>query len=294
MRMMNYITILCVGIGISCSTPKQPAAYVNPFISTQGDHGHWPPAALVPFGKVELCPDTYPGSLTAHGDLAHSGYDYSDRHIRGFSHLRQSSSGGVGIFDRAGIISIVPFTGEKTDTFFVNPVLEIDKTTEIAQAGYYSVALMQDDIKAEFTATQNVGMHRYTFPEGSDVKIFLNTGNRSLGMTTLQKDDHTIEGAVNGYYFVLRSKSPIKQISTWEEQELTQGNSFSGSAGNGIVCDFGKSSEEILVKVGISFTGMEAAYQNLDKDTPGWDFDQIKENAFIAWNEVLSNIEVIG
>ena len=123
MRMMNYITILCVGIGISCSTPKQPAAYVNPFISTQGDHGHWPPAALVPFGKVELCPDTYPGSLTAHGDLAHSGYDYSDRHIRGFSHLRQSSSGGVGIFDRAGIISIVPFTGEKTDTFFGNPVL---------------------------------------------------------------------------------------------------------------------------------------------------------------------------
>ena len=294
MRMMNYITILCVGIGISCSTPKQPAAYVNPFISTQGDHGHWPPAALVPFGKVELCPDTYPGSLTAHGDLAHSGYDYSDRHIRGFSHLRQSSSGGVGIFDRAGIISIVPFTGEKTDTFFVNPVLEIDKTTEIAQAGYYSVALMQDDIKAEFTATQNVGMHRYTFPEGSDVKIFLNTGNRSLGMTTLQKDDHTIEGSVNGYYFVLRSKSPIKQISTWEEQELTPGNSFSGSAGNGIVCDFGKSSEEILVKVGISFTGMEAAYQNLDKDTPGWDFDQIKENAFIAWNEVLSNIEVKG
>jgi predicted alpha-1,2-mannosidase len=283
-----------VWVVISCSNPKQSAEYVNPFICTQGDHGQWLPAALVPFGKVELCPDTYPGSLTGHGDLAHSGYDYSDLHARGFSHLHRGSSGGGSIYDRAGILSIVPFTGEKNDTFYINPVLEIDKASEKAQAGYYSVRLAQDDIKAELTATQNVGIHRYTFPSGSDVRIFLNTGNRSLGMLSVQKDDHTIEGLVNGYYFVLKSKTPVKETIIWENCELTTGKSLGGIAGNGIVCDFGKSDEKLLIKVGISFTGIDAAYQNLNEDCPGWDFDQLKEDAFNAWNEVLSSIEVKG
>lgn len=294
MRKIYYILLLCVGIGISCSTPKQPAAYVNPFICTQGDHGHWLPAALTPFGKVELCPDTYPGSLTAHGNLAHSGYDYSDQHVRGFSHLHRGSSGGTGIHDRAGIISIVPFTGEKTDTFFINPVLEIDKTSEFAKAGYYAVTLTEDHIKAELTATQNVGMHRYTFPEGSDGKIFLNTGNRSLGMISSLKDEHTIEGSVDGFYFVLKSNTPITTTTVWENDTLIAGDALNGIVGNGIVCDFNQTSEEIRFKVGISFTGLEAAYENMEHDCPGWDFDQVKEDAFAEWNEVLGSIEVEG
>ena len=286
--------LLCSLLIISCSKYKQPAAYVNPFICTQGDHGHWLPSALTPFGKVELCPDTYPGSLTAHGNLAHSGYDYSDRHVRGFSHLHRGSSGGGSIHDRAGVISIVPFTGEKTDTFFINPVLEIDKTSEFAKAGYYAVTLTEDHIKAELTATQNVGMHRYTFPEGSDGKIFLNTGNRSLGMISSLKDEHTIEGSVDGFYFVLKSNTPITTTTVWENDTLIAGDALNGIVGNGIVCDFNQTSEEIRFKVGISFTGLEAAYENMEHDCPGWDFDQVKEDAFAEWNEVLGSIEVEG
>ena len=221
-------------------------------------------------------------------------YDYSDWHIPSFSHLHRGSSGGTGIHDRAGIISIVPFTGEKTDTFFINPVLEIDKTSEFAKAGYYAVTLTEDHIKAELTATQNVGMHRYTFPEGSDGKIFLNTGNRSLGMISSLKDEHTIEGSVDGFYFVLKSNTPITTTTVWENDTIIAGDALNGIVGNGIVCDFNQTSEEIRFKVGISFTGLEAAYENMEHDCPGWDFDQVKEDAFAEWNKVLGSIEVEG
>ena len=286
--------LFCSLILISCSESKQPAEYVNPFICTQGDHGHWLPAALIPFGKVELCPDTYPGSLTGHGDLAHSGYDYSDHQIRGFSHLHRGSSGGGSIHDRSGIISIVPFTGEKADTFFINPVLEIDKESEKAKAGYYTVFMPQDKIKAELTATQNVGIHRYTFPKSSNVRVFLNAGNRSLGMSCVYKDDYTIEGTVNGYFFVMKSKTPVRQALVWADGKLIAGKSLSGIAGSGMVCDFGVLGEELLIKVGISFTSIDAARQNLKEDCPNWNFDQKREDAFRAWNDVLKKIGVEG
>lgn len=136
----KIVALICLSLWIfnSCRTGK-PVDYVDPFICTQGDHGQWLPAALVPFGLVELCPDTWPGSLTADGDFAHSGYDWSDDHIRGFSHLHRGSSGGTTIHDRSGLISIVPFSDDPGETFFQDPVIEIDKSTEKAEAGYYSV-----------------------------------------------------------------------------------------------------------------------------------------------------------
>jgi putative alpha-1,2-mannosidase len=148
---------------------KQPVEYVDPFICTQGDHGHWLPAAVVPSGLVELCPDTYPGSLTADGDLAHSGYDYSDGQMRGFSHFHHPSSGGTSIYDRSGLLSVIPFVAVSADTFFRNPVVRFDKLSERARAGYYSARLTRENILAELSALSHVGYHKYTFTEGISI-----------------------------------------------------------------------------------------------------------------------------
>ena len=155
---------------------KRPVDYVNPFICTKGDHGQWLPAALVPFGLVELCPDTYPGSLTGNGDCAHSGYDFSDRQIRGFSNFHKGSSGGTSIVDRAGFLSVIPFVNA-TDTFYRCPVADIDKKTEKASPGYYAVALPKENIEAELTALTHVGVHKYTFQKGQAARLFLYEGN---------------------------------------------------------------------------------------------------------------------
>jgi len=159
MKKYKYFFLLFMLLAVISCQEKHPVDYVDPFICTQGDHGHWHPSALVPFGFVKLGPDTYPGSLTGSGNLAHSGYDYSDKRIRGFNHFRNGSSGGARIYDRAGLLSVIPYITIPVDTFFNNPVVDIDKKSEIARPGYYSVRLSKDNILAELTASAHIGNH---------------------------------------------------------------------------------------------------------------------------------------
>lgn len=290
------IIVILVLLLNSCSTQsKRPVDYVDPFICTQGDHGHWLPAALVPFGLVELCPDTYPGSLTADGDLAHSGYDYSDNQIRGFSHMHRGSSGGGSIHDRAGLISLVPFAHAPADTFFINPVLDIDKKTETATAGYYRVHLTQDDILAELTATGRVGVHRYTFRKQEPAKLFLNSGKRGQAISCTLVSPSRIEGAVGNRYFVAEFDSPVLKTSVWTGSQLEDGKSIEMQARGGLVCEFGELKDQPLhVKVGLSLTSIEAAAKNLEAECPGWDFAAVSGKADKAWNDILSAINVSG
>ena len=143
MKKMTYFMVLlvCFYIGCSVGTKKQPVDFVDPFICTEGDHGHWHPSALVPFGQIKLGPDTYPSSLTGDGDWAHSGYNYADNEVRGFSHFHRGSSGGGSISDRAGNFSFFPFVESIEDISLDNPVIGFDKSTQKAQAGYYTVTL---------------------------------------------------------------------------------------------------------------------------------------------------------
>mgnify|MGYP002391335817 CR=1 FL=1 len=297
----QYFTVLSVMmlilLFVSCSQQKEklPVDYVNPFICTQDDHGQWLPAALVPFGLVELCPDTYPGSLIGDGDFAHSGYNYSDNKVRGFSHLHKGSSGGTKIHDRAGLISLVPFSHSPVNNFFVNPILDIDKQTETAKAGYYSVCLLQDNILAELTATEHVGMHRYTFQNGKTAKIFLNSGNRNNSVSCTIAEPSRLEGSVGNKYFVVEFNSPVTAAFVWDGSSVEEGNSLDNQIGGGLICEFGKPGNKVLqIKVGISLTSIDAAKKNMEAECPNWDFNGTCKKAATAWNDILSKIKIQG
>jgi len=294
----NILTAIIVLFSFSSciqQKEKQPVDYVDPFICTQDDHGQWLPAALVPFGLVELCPDTYPGSLTADGDFAHGGYNYSDNKIRGFSHLHKGSSGGGSIHDRAGLISLVPYSHLPADLFFTNPVLDIDKKTETATAGYYKVHLIQDNIMAELTAAEHVGIHRYTFQKGKTAKIFLNSGSRNNSVSCKLIAPSRIEGFVGNKYFVVEFDSPVTKTSVWNGSDVENGNETSNQPAGGLVCEFGKlANNQLQIKVGISLTGIDAAQKNMEAECAGWDFDGTHEKAITAWNDILSKIHVKG
>lgn len=300
-KLEKYFTllpaILLILLFDSCSQQKEkrPVDYVDPFICTQDDHGQWLPAALVPFGLVELCPDSYPGSLTADGDFAHGGYNYSDSQVRGFSHLHKGSSGGGSIHDRAGLISLVPYSHSPVDTFFTNPVLDIDKNTETAEAGYYKAHLTREDILAELTTTEHVGVHRYTFPDGKPAKIFLNSGNRNYSISCTLAAPSQLEGSIGNKYFVVEFNSPVTKTSVWNGSAVDTGNTTGDQAGEGLICEFGElANSELQVKVGISLTGIDAAKKNMEAECPGWDFDKTRESATTAWNDILSKIQVKG
>jgi len=279
---------------------KVPADYVDPFICSQGDHGQWIPSALVPFGIIQLCPDTYPGSLTASGDFAHGGYDYSDSALRGFSHFHKPSSGGTAIYDRSGTLSVFPYTGNPDSEFFISPIAGFDKETETARAGYYSAHLVKDDILAELTAAPHVGIHRYIFPKGQDAKIFLFEGNRgrSRHFSFTLVDEYTVEGELGtwgGVYFTMKLYSPVKSTQVWNGKALTEGNNIEKVNGAGLIMNFGDlQGKPLEMKVGVSLTSLEAARKNLATQCPSGDFDFYRQKAFNEWNDKLSRIKVEG
>ncbi len=279
---------------------KRPVDYVDPFICTQGDHGHWLPAALVPFGLVELGPDTYPGSLTADGDFAHSGYDFSDGQIRGFSHFHKGSSGGTTIGDRAGLLSLVPFVDAPED-FYRSPIRKIDKKTEKVRPGYYSVRLPEEQIQAELTADTHVGIHRYSFPAGKQARLFFYEGNRprSSGIAFSLQGNRQLQGVqycYGGIYFLAKFNVPVQSVKIWNGTTLTEGSTQEKRPSGGMVCEFGDlAGRPLEIRVGVSLTSLEAARKNLETECPDpLGFEKIENKALEAWNRKLVSIEVTG
>lgn len=290
-----YIVFFLLIIGCTKEKPK-PTDYVNPFICTEGDHGQWHPSALVPFGLVKLGPDTYPSSLESNGDwgLAHSGYNYADTIIRGFSHFRRGSAGGK---MRVGRFSFMPFTADNPGKEWVkHPIAGIDKRTEITRPGFYSVSLNKENIQAELTATTFTGFHRYIFPTGKAAKIFIYNGSNGLEQNLSFKivNNKKIEGIVDmsgGIYFTLEFSQSVQKIEVWDGEKFaeTENREISG----GIVCRFGvMEGKPLLIKAGVSLTGLEAAKQNMEKECPHWDFEKTREQALERWNDKLSRIKV--
>ncbi len=299
MKKSIHIQLTVFFLLIICAVDAQNsnyASYVNPFIGT-GGHGHTFPGATVPFGMVQLSPDT---RIDGSWDGC-SGYHHSDSIIYGFSHTHLS---GTGCSDY-GDIAILPFTKyknedkEKTENFdYKNYASTFSHKNEKASAGYYSVK-MDNNILAEFTATTRVGLHKYTFPKNEEARIVVQLDHRDKTLESDMKviDNKTIEGfrrseawAKDQYiYFVIEFSEPFKKedgiftISVHEKTSTTKFNRFFFENLNG---------KPLYIKVGISNVSIEGARKNLNTELPHWDFDKVKKDAEALWNKELSKIEV--
>lgn len=269
--------------------------FVNPFIGT-GGHGHTFPGATVPFGMVQLSPDT---RIDGSWDGC-SGYHYSDKKIYGFSHTHLS---GTGCSDY-GDIMLMPMTGkasiekEKYATTFKHE-------NEKAEAGYYSVKL-ENKILAEFTASTRAGFHKYTFPntKGGSIIIDLTHRDKSLESYIKITGKNTLEGmrvseawAKKQYvYFAVE----FSEDFTWEvfvddksqKDVLLKDNYYSGKNVKTILSFRTKNNKTIYSKVGISQTGIDGAKKNLQTEIPHWDFEKTRSEAKALWNKELSKIDV--
>ena len=264
---------------------------VDPFIGT-GDHGHTYPGAAYPFGQIQLSPD----NGTQGWDWC-SGYHYSDSIVAGFSHLHLS---GTGIGDLADI-SFLPVTsdvtfkeGEKNNEFVSRYAGKYKHNQEVAKAGYYSVILKNNGIKAEFTVTERAGLHRYTFPEGGENNLLINLGfaiNWDKPYKTSLKvvDSLLVTGfrlshgwaADQHVFFAVRFSTPISK------SVITAVGGDERSLG---LLKFNK--KQVLAKVGISSVSVDNALANLDGSLPGWDFEATQKAASDAWEKELSKIRI--
>lgn len=270
---------------------KDFTKYVGPFVGT-GGHGHTFPGPTMPFGMVQLSPDT-----RLKGWDGCSGYHYSDKLIYGFSHTHLS---GTGCSDYGDIL-LVPTVGKPqfSNKKYSSP---FKKESEKASAGYYSVFLDKPKVKVELTATTRTGLHKYTFPKSSSSNIILDlthrdfakqgeiniTGNNEISGTRVSKQwaDNQI------LYFVIQFSKPFVKSGVVKADVANENSKHdTGSLLKAFVSFETTDGEVIYAKVGISAVSVEGARKNLNAEQPAFDFDKTVADAKAAWNKELSRIE---
>lgn len=230
-----------------------------------------------------------------------SGYHYSDSLIYGFSHTHLS---GTGVADYCDILFMPFLNGVRLEpSEYASP---FKKKKEKAEAGYYSVFLERDRIKCELTATERVGVHRYTFPENAEkgeILIDLRHRDEVLDAQLSVVNDHEISGyriskswaKEQHVYFVARFSRPFSNSVLLDMQKTPReaNPSVTSKAIVGVL-DFYNDGGPIVVTVGISGTSIEGARKNLEAECAHFDFDQVKAETQAKWTAQLSKVEVEG
>ncbi len=253
----------------ACSSPPDPMKEVNVFNGTAAA-GNTYPGATVPFGAVQLSPDTDPG-------LA-SGYHYDHETILGFSHTHLSGTG-------------CPDLGD----FLVTPGLNqarpmgFSHENEEASPGYYKVQL--ESVVAELTAWEHTGYHRYTFKVPGKRVILVDARYCQGGWCTPTQVSLRVEGKelighrrVNGWAIdrdIYLSAEFSEPFVSAEEVEAGK-----------ILFTFPDEVREVCMVAGLSGTGEEGARKNREAEAMG--FDEALARAQARWAEALGTIQVKG
>ncbi|WP_294275641.1 GH92 family glycosyl hydrolase [uncultured Chryseobacterium sp.] len=308
---------------------EKPLHYVNPLIGTE-KMGHTYPGATVPFGAVQLSPETdtlsYAVNGKYNGDVYKycAGYRYEDKTIVGFSATHFSGTGHSDLGDflimpTTGPLQLNPGTASNPEKGYRS---RFSHQNEKAEAGYYRVQLDDERILAELTATTRTGVHRYTFPKSDQAHIIFdlmagiyNYDGKNIWTYARVENNTTVTGyrQTNGWartrtvYFAMKFSKPFKsygqknydgkQVYNGFWRKFDQTRNFPEIAGKNLKMhfDFTTSDHEAIeIRLAISPVSQANALENLEKETGNLSFDQIKVNAQELWNKELSKIAIRG
>jgi predicted alpha-1,2-mannosidase len=283
------------------SNAEEPVASVNPMIGT-ATVGHTFPGAVVPFGMVQLSPDT-----GTDGWEHCSGYHYEDNTILGFSHTHLSGTGCSDLGDilfqpTVGPVRMDEGDASKPASGYRSSFSHADET---ASPGYYRVLLKDYGINVELTATAHAGLHQYTFPASDQAHVIIDLahgiGSHSEDSALLFEDAQTISGYRRSsgwannktFYFVASFSRPfashdfVSDGLDYPEARFAKGKDVRGHV------DFTtKTGDKILVRIGLSPVSVEEARKNLQAEIPNWNFDATAAAARAAWNRELGTVEI--
>lgn len=298
-RLVNLLAAFI--LSVNCISAQNLTRWVNPFIGTGAVQsslsGNNYPGATVPFGMVQLSPDTREAPDWAQA----SGYDYNDSIIYGFSHTRLSGTGASDFID----ILLFPTISDKRKSTFTHQ-------HEQARPGYYQVLLKDEKIQAELTASVHVGVHCYTCSDGDQLKLWLdldhsaNKGswNRRIIQSQLRMVSPTV---VEGYriitgwaklrkiYFHLEFSQPVLSNQLYDGNRMYENTPvINGTELRGLFCFDKKWNKELICKVALSPVSIENARLNMATEVPGWDFEYIARAAETSWEKELRKIIIQG
>jgi predicted alpha-1,2-mannosidase len=318
-RLLPGLLAVALAFPAYAAQPAGHAAEVDPRIGTGGD-GHTFPGATVPFGMIQLSPDTAMPDFKHAYKLA-AGYQYGDPTIMGFSHTHFSGSGHSDLGD----VLVMPIAGDvrldagdpaKPGSGYRS---RFSHDSEVEQAGYYAVTLADYGVRAELTAGRRVGWHRYTYPAGKPAHVLLDLRpsiydyqGKVLWSSLRVHQDGTVTGCrqTNGWApgrelcFAMKFSAPMASRTLYNRDTDAPYKGFKGpghqaedhdaQSGRALVgvFDFGALNKPLEVKVAISSVSEDNAVANLSADGDGWDFDKRRGEARDSWNKALATIDV--
>lgn len=323
-RLSIILSLFLVACGISA---QDKVSYVNPMIGTV-KMGHTFPGACVPHGIVQLSPDTDTIPHNVNGQYQKdaykycAGYQHDDNTIVGFSHTHFSGTGhsdlgDILIMPITGVLKFNPGTADNPDSGYRS---RFSHNTEISRPGYYEVVLDDYKVKAQLTATERVGVHKYTFPSNEKQQVLLdlvhgiyNYDGKVLWASLRVENDTLVTGCriTNGWsrenytYFAISLSKPIKDygyvdrekpkyVGFWRKFDMQK--NFPEIAGRKIVTyfDFGIDNTPLVIKVALSAVSTQGAVKNLEAEAKNKSFDQIVAEASGKWAKELDVIDVKG
>ncbi|HKJ86157.1 MAG TPA: GH92 family glycosyl hydrolase, partial [Spirochaetia bacterium] len=273
-----------------------PADWVDPLIDTANRRFFFFSSACRPFGMVNLSPDT------AQNGTWGSGYRYDEPYILWFSHVHAWQLAGIPVLPTSGT-----FRGNLGAESYRS---RFSHDEEIVEPGYHAVTLTDYAIRAEITATDRVGFHRYRFDRSDESHIVLDLG-AEVGPS--QMSDFFVErsgrseliGFVENagtrrrpkptrIYFVIQVDRAFDSLDAWSDSDLLTGVTSHGGTGGVSLRYRSEAGDTLHMKVAISYCSVEHARLNLAAELPHWDFDRVRREAFTTWNLWLGRIEVEG
>lgn len=290
-----YIFVSCNEQTIISTAQKDKSltSYVNPFIGT-GGHGHTYPGATLPFGMMQLSPDT-----RLEGWDGCSGYHYSDTEIYGFSHTHLS---GTGVSDYGDILlmptnKVVFNNGADTSSSSAEKEgykSKFSHENEVAEPGFYKVHLDDTNIDVALTVSKRSGMHKYQFPANKNQVVILDLLHRDKVLDA--KINKISDTELSGYrfseawasdqrlFFSIKTSHPFNDILQSPPKKGMPG------AQKIALTFINPKNEPVRIKIGISAVDIAGAKKNLEIEIGDKTFEEVKNEAQQTWEKQLEKI----
>lgn len=238
-----------------------------------------------PFGMTQWTPETRTTE-----DKCISPYYYNDKYITGFRGTHWMSGSCTQDY---GSATLMPFSTDRIDTLKSRPYSRLNHKNEISAPAYYNVLLEDFGINAELTGSVRSGMMRLNYPYEKESYLYLRVNSdKKQGKIWVDKQRNEISGynpvfriyqgsgkpAGFSGYFVIQFDQPFKEIAQIRTDQQ-------------MVISFGKE-KSIKVKIGTSFTSLDAARKNLKSEITDWDFDKLAKATEAVWTQTLGKIQV--
>ncbi|MGQ1889206.1 GH92 family glycosyl hydrolase [Thermophagus sp. OGC60D27] len=306
-RLLKNWNLLLIFLFFLMPIQAQYYKFVDPLIGSEG-LGNVFIGPSAPYGMIKPGPDNDVKS--------NSGYSADpNKEIYGFSQVHVSGTGGG---PKYGNISVMPFLSED-GSITLEPTSH--RNEEQVELGYYSVNLSRWNIQTQITTSDRAAFYHFSYPQGVKrfVKIDLgkflgepsvpNPEAREAQQFVSSEIEIVSDYEVRGYsrirggwnnggaytvYFSAVFDQPFTEFSTWKGERLypDQKIQIDTGAKTGAILAFTGETNDVQMKMGISFLSELKARANIDHEIPHWDFSRTLEQVQQKWESIFKRLEV--